>query len=318
MQTNKEVSGAIVPYYGGKWIIAPWIISHMPTHALYVEPFGGAASVLLRKPRAAYEIYNDLDESVVSLFRALRDKEMCEELIRKVTFTPYSRVEHKIAWDRFLAGEMDQATPVERAYNFLIRARMSFASAGTSNRTSLPGFENRAFQKGHIRDDPKSGNWKKLPPILQEAADRLQGVVIEHKDVFEIIPIFSRPRTDILLYFDPPYIMSTKTKRGYQTGSFGLDEHERLLDMIQGLQCMVMLSGYSSELYLDRLQGWHVEKRKHHNLINEKSEECLWLNPVAWEQLQRERTFVDRHARQEIKMLAPRNKSLLHVLQAGQ
>ena len=62
----------------------------------------------------------------------------------------------------------------------------------------------------------------------------------------------------------------------------------------------------------------YVEKRKHHNLINEKSEECLWLNPVAWEQLQRERTFVDRQARQEIKILAPRNKSLLHVLQAGQ
>ena len=288
MQINKEVSGAIVPYYGGKWIIAPWIISHMPTHALYVEPFGGAASVLLRKPRAVYEIYNDLDESVVSLFRALRDRDICEELIQMVAYTPYSRVEHKIAWDRFLAGEMDQATTVDRAYNFLIRARMSFASAGTSNRSSLPGFENRAFQKG------------------------------EHKDVFEIIPIFSRPRTDILIYLDPPYIMSSKTKRGYQTGSFGLDEHERLLNMIRDLQCMVMLSGYSSELYLDRLQGWHVEKRKHHNLINEKSEECLWLNPVAWEQLQRERAFVDKRNRQEIKMLAPRNKSLLHVLQAGQ
>ena len=66
----------VLRYHGGKWRLAPWILGFFPPHRVYVEPFGGAASVLMRKPRAYAEIYNDLDDvsqAVATLARILRD-----------------------------------------------------------------------------------------------------------------------------------------------------------------------------------------------------------------------------------------------------
>jgi site-specific DNA-adenine methylase len=62
----------VLRWLGGKFRLAPWIVSHFPEHRIYLEPFGGSASVLLHKPRAYNEIYNDLDGELVNLFQVLR------------------------------------------------------------------------------------------------------------------------------------------------------------------------------------------------------------------------------------------------------
>ena len=67
-------SRPVLRWHGGKWLLAPWIISLMPTHRVYVEPFGGAASILLRKPRSRIEVYNDLDEEIVELSASCRTR----------------------------------------------------------------------------------------------------------------------------------------------------------------------------------------------------------------------------------------------------
>ena len=77
-------------YHGGKWRLAPWIISHFPAHRTYVEPFGGGASVLMRKPRSYAEVYNDTNAEVVNVFRVLRDPDAAKELERRIRLTPFA------------------------------------------------------------------------------------------------------------------------------------------------------------------------------------------------------------------------------------
>jgi hypothetical protein len=82
---------AALRYYGGKARLAPWIVAHLPPHAAYVEPFGGAASVLLRKAPAPCEVYNDLDGEIVGFFRVLRERP--DDLAEAIRHTPFARRE---------------------------------------------------------------------------------------------------------------------------------------------------------------------------------------------------------------------------------
>lgn len=88
----------VLRYFGGKWILAPWIISHFPPHKVYCEPYGGAASVLMRKPRSYAEVYNDLDGDIVRFFRVLQDPASADELERRLRLTPFAREEFDLAY----------------------------------------------------------------------------------------------------------------------------------------------------------------------------------------------------------------------------
>lgn len=86
----------LLRYHGGKFLLAPWIISHFPKHRIYCEPYGGSASVLLRKERNYAEVYNEIDTEVVNLFKVCReDGEAIIELLR---LTPYSRNEFELSY----------------------------------------------------------------------------------------------------------------------------------------------------------------------------------------------------------------------------
>ena len=127
-------------YHGGKWRLAPWIIAHFPPHRVYVEPFGGAASVLLRKPRSYAEVYNELSGDVVNLFRVLRDAALSARLLEQIALTPYAR-------DEFESTYEDRADPVDRARALIVRSMMSFGSNGHNARVKT-GFRADSNRSG--------------------------------------------------------------------------------------------------------------------------------------------------------------------------
>ncbi len=255
----------VMRWHGGKWMLAPWIISYFPEHRIYVEPFGGAFSTCLRKPRSYAEVYNDLDGDAVNLFRVLRSNRS-GELVESLKLTPFAREEFQQAYE-----PCDDE--VERARRLVIRSFMGFGSNGHNRKTGFRANSNRS-------GTTPARDWSNYPDALERIITRLSGVVIENRDAVEVMQAHDGPQT--LHYVDPPYLMSTRSDDGADY-AFEMtdDDHRDLCSALLNLQGMVVLSGYPNALYDDLLVGWQrIEKDALADNAKPRIE-CLWINPQA-------------------------------------
>lgn len=268
----------ILRYHGGKWRLAPWIIAHFPPHRVYVEAFGGGASVLLRKPRAYAEIYNDLWGDVVDLFRVLRCPKKAAELERRIRLTPFAREEYASATPTAFAAAADD---IERARILIFR---SFAGFG-SNAHCLS--RNTGFRSNSNRTHTTPAHdWANYPNQIGAFVERLQGCVIENRDALDVMRQQDSP--DTLHYVDPPYVHSTRSLRNpydlkYGGYAFELtdEQHAELAEGLNSLSGMVLVSGYPSPLYARIYTGWwRVDAVALADGARERTE-SLWLNPAA-------------------------------------
>lgn len=254
----------LLRYPGAKWSLAEWIISHFPPHHSYLEPYFGSGAVLFRKPRSHIETVNDLDGNVVNLFRCIREDP--ERLAQEVSFTPYSRVAYEAA-----CFEAPPDDPFHGAARFLVRCNQ-----GHGFRTNEARVGWKADVQGRERAYAARG-WTELPEAILEAAERLRGVQIECRPAIELIRRFNYP--DVLLYCDPPYLLSTRSggKRQYRHEMTGAD-HIELLEAIRAHRGPVLISGYASPLYDEALKDWRRETASTLDQLSRRREEVLWMN----------------------------------------
>ncbi|MGC1780886.1 MAG: DNA adenine methylase [Acidobacteriaceae bacterium] len=263
-------------YHGGKWKLAPWIIAHMPPHRIYVELFGGGGSVLLRKPRSYAEIYNDRWETVVNVFRVLRDEGTAERLREQLRLTPFARSEFEDCGEDSVAAVSD---PVERARRTILRSFAGFGSAA-ANAKYATGFRANSHRSGTTA----AHDWANFPDHIECFVERLRGVCIESRDALEIIP--QQDGADTLFYADPPYVHSTRNmKRGNAAYEFEMldADHAALSLALHQVRGMVLLSGYACDLYCDLYQDWHSVTMNTFANSAKAAKEILWINPAALE-----------------------------------
>lgn len=242
-----------------------------PPHRIYTEAFGGAAGVLLRKPRSYAEVYNDLDGDVVNFFRVLRDPATREQLELLLSLTPYARAEFDLAWE-----PTDDA--IERARRTAIRAQMGFGSAGaTMGSTGLRTDTKRKHTTAQM-------DWAGYPAAVAAAGQRFTGVLIENRPAIDVLQQHDTPET--LHFIDPPYVHDTRVLRsqgGYRH-ELSDDDHEDLLEAILNLEGYVVLCGYESELYNIKLCGWEkhsTDARISAGRGTTMRQEVVWLNPAC-------------------------------------
>lgn len=261
----------VLRYHGGKYRIAEWVIGHFPSHRVYVEPFGGAAGVLIQKPPVSAEVYNDLDGEIVNVFRVLRDPETAERLAELCRLTPYARAE-------FDLSQEPTSDPVEQARRTLLRAWASFGSAGATRGNS--GM--RTFTRPDSSYLGVAHAWARIADAIPDFCDRFRNVVIENRPAIEVMQQHDSRQT--LHYVDPPYLPETRSQGSsrYYRHEMSIDEHEALLETLVGLQGFVVVSGYDSTLYNNRLAGWRrvaLSTSGSSRFGSVQRTECLWLSP---------------------------------------
>lgn len=264
----------VLRYHGGKWMLAPWLISFFPEHRIYCEPFGGGASVLMRKPRAYAEVYNDLDDEIVNVFRILRDPEQAKELARLIHLTPWSRTE-------FYAAYEPSEDPLERARRTIARTYMAFGT--TSRRANRTGFRAKAYRQNQTG----VADWVNYPDSIASFCERLRGVTIENRAAALIIGQQDSPAT--LHYLDPPYPKSTRPSQRWDSRNERAyahemtdDDHRSLAAIARQLEGYVVVSGYPCLLYdVELYPDWQRHERKHLADGARKRTEVVWVNEAC-------------------------------------
>lgn len=255
----------VLRWHGGKWKLAPWIISHFPDHRVYVEPFGGAGSVLMRKERCYAEIWNDLDDHVVNLFQVLRSPR-AGELVEMLRLTPFASKEFETSYEA-------DTDPVERARRLVIRSFMGFGSNGHNRST---GFRSNSNRSGTT----PAHDWVNYPDALARIVDRLSGVVVLNRDASEVMATHDGKLT--LHYVDPPYVFRTRADLAKDYAHEMTDQdHSKLLATVRALEGMVALSGYPSDIYESSLRDWRRIETDALADGARKRIEVLWLNPAC-------------------------------------
>lgn len=222
-------------WFGGKGNMRAKLLPLFPPHHTYVEPFGGAASMLFGKKPSPVEVYNDLDSGLVEFFRALRDPEQAKELQRLASLTPYAREEY----DYCRAHWQEETDPVRRAWQWFVVARMSFGG-------------HFGHSWGSVVTLSRSGKaataspWLSAIKGLPEAHERLMRVQIEHQDWQTILERYDTPET--LFYCDPPYVHSTRSSGKYDHEMTD-EDHEMFIAKLLETEGMAVVSGYEHPIY---------------------------------------------------------------------
>ena len=273
------------PWLGGKSRMVKTILPLLSPHTTYVEPFGGAANLLLAKKPSQVECYNDASGLLVNFFRVLQDPIQRTALLDRLQWTPYARMEYARTLEH-----LDDPDPVMKAWAFFTAQCQGISGGG-----SLGG--RNANNWGYSRTADQAQSFREHVEKLPAIAERLLEVQIEHSDGVEVIRRWDAP--DTLFYIDPPYADSTRTNKSGRAAyhcEIDDDGQQTLVDALLRLQGGAILSGYRTTLYrpledagwerrefamdlsaaarvgtFDPMNAAGKEKRKRI--------ECLWLSP---------------------------------------
>lgn len=256
-------------YYGGKFYLAKKIVSLLPPHKIYIEPFCGACNVLFAKNPEKNEIINDIDEKVINFFRVLKDENKYLELQKLCALSPFSRTLLEEYYDT-----LNEGTDVERAMKLFYVFNFTFS--GTETKNWVPSVTQLRRNMG-----AKVSRYLNKIQNLEILHLRLMRVQIDNCDYKECLARYDTK--DTLFYMDPVYIQETRTTKNVYKYEMDIEEHKRMVEILLNLKGKVVLSGYDHEVYKPLEEAGWIKKeilvttRPSYSKSKTYKTECIWI-----------------------------------------
>jgi DNA adenine methylase len=232
-----------VKYWGGKQQLADKIISLIPQHSCYTEPFFGGGAVFFKKPKSKIEVINDINDNMVNFYKTI--KRNFEGLKDEVDVTLYSEYQFKEAKDLWQNGG-DSA--VMRAWAVFVLSHQSFSG----NLGSSWAFSDSRNQADYFDKVKKTFD--------ERYVRRLEHVQIFCRDALNVIANTDSETT--FHFVDPPYFNSDLGHYGGYTE----ENFKDLLKLLSKVKGKFMLTSYPSEVLTEFVKenGWlSIENEMH-------------------------------------------------------
>lgn len=229
---------------GNKAKIAQEIQKHFPPHKIYIEPFFGAGGMFFNKPKAKYNIVNDLDSDVFNLFQVVMNQK--DELEKAFYMMPI----HSDLLNYW--KKQEETEPIKKALRFLFLSNFTFMGTGEQMRT-----------RG---DNVKSDFYNYLGLTF----DLLSDINFSNKDACKFLKSIEF-RGGEFIYCDPPYL---GTSDNY-SHSFKEQDSLDLFDCLEATKCKFAMSEFDHPFILEQAKQGNLNViiiGERQNLKNRRTE----------------------------------------------
>jgi len=195
----EDIEKGIRPAFGspgGKRFLAKTIVSYIPEHKTYVEPFLGGGAVFFAKEPSEAEVINDLDKDIFFAYKFM--KNMTEDqfgVLKKKNWKAGRTLFEKLK-------NLETDEPLERFRKILYLKKLSYGESGKN------------YDQTNEGRDLAGG----LDNLLR-IRERLKNVKIENNDYEKSISYDSK---ETFYYLDPPYPDTSNKTIGGDISLIGL------------------------------------------------------------------------------------------------
>ncbi len=244
-------------YAGGKFYARKLILTHVPTHHAYIEPFAGGGSIFFAKDKVPFNQLNDIDNELINVYLNIRDNANQLVDFLKRQSVRESRIPEKLANSVPIGDPLPASKELHGFFKNEYKPQNELERAGRwyyLNRTSYSGIMNSQNMYWGYGDkysmQPK--NWAQN---ILRTSQKLQGVRLTNLDFENVI---DNAPDDALLFLDPPYFNADQDK--FYQHYFSKQDHYRLADCLRrNSERLRLFVTYDNIPEIKKLYSWMLE-----------------------------------------------------------